>query len=260
MILYREYPPRPALRAHVDCLWTCSMPPLDAPNGHQVLPDNCLDILWQDLAPYGVVSGMMSSGITVLTSMPRQTVAVRFKPGRAAAFFDLPLYDLADSHVELPNLWGRARTEQLAQALWADSLDDGARLDLIQDDLLAHLRQKRLAAHHRGQVHCASELALAAVGALEASGGSLRIAALAAQLGVSRQHLAAQFRQQVGLPAKLFARVCRFQRVRQALRSQVAADVDWAALALQHGYFDQAHLIHDFQALSRRTPQTHARG
>ncbi|MFM2087012.1 MAG: hypothetical protein RLZZ237_1881, partial [Pseudomonadota bacterium] len=31
---------------------------------------------------------------------------------------------------------------------------------------------------------------------------------------------------------------------------------DWAQLALEHGYFDQSHLIHDFQDFAHSSPET----
>jgi predicted CxxxxCH...CXXCH cytochrome family protein len=61
-------------------------------------------------------------------------------------------------------------------------------------------------------------LTRAAVGLIERSGGTMRIEALARTLGVSRQHLALQFRERVGLNAKTFAMVCRFRGASAALR------------------------------------------
>lgn len=88
---------------------------------------------------------------------------------------------------------------------------------------------------------------------LDTSDGNLRIEALAGAVGVSRQHLAAQFRDRVGLSPKLYARICRFRRATAALKTSAAPD--WAQLALDCGYFDQSHLIHDFQSFARRTPE-----
>jgi AraC-like DNA-binding protein len=243
MLLYREYPPCPALAPYLACLWTCLVQPQGQALSHRVLPDNGIDILWQDSAPLGGVAGMMSSVIEVPFARTVRTIAVRFKPGAASYFFDTPLHELIDLHPALDQLWPRALSERFADALWTRPLSDPQALAVIEALLLQRLRTSRT---RPGMVE-------AAVRAIEASHGALRIGALADTLGVSRQHLASQFRARVGLPAKLFARVCRFQHASARLRAGPPAD--WAALALELGYYDQPHMIHEFQALAACTPQ-----
>jgi AraC-like DNA-binding protein len=46
--------------------------------------------------------------------------------------------------------------------------------------------------------------------------------------------------------------VRRFQRVLESVHRK--AGVNWARVALDCGYYDQAHFIHDFQAFSGMTP------
>jgi len=79
-------------------------------------------------------------------------------------------------------------------------------------------------------------------------------------MGVTRQHLSAQFREQVGLSPKLFARIARFRKaITAASRHRAApspAAVDWADLAATCGYFDQSHLIRDFQHFAGAAPDT----
>ena len=87
-----------------------------------------------------------------------------------------------------------------------------------------------------------------------AASGQVRVEALAAQLGVSRQHLALQFRQHVGIGPKLFARICRFRAASAGMQS-LAGQPDWAQVALQFGYFDQSHLIRDFQDFAHSSPE-----
>jgi len=84
-MLYQEYPPSPALRAHVACFWTSHAGGLARPHTQRVLPDNCVDILWQDGGQPGFAVGMMRASIDVVTAGPVRTVAVRFKPGAADA-------------------------------------------------------------------------------------------------------------------------------------------------------------------------------
>lgn len=223
MHLYHEFPPHPALAAHIACLWTSRALPAGAPVRHRILPDNCIDILWQD----------------------------RALPGAARVFFGLPLHALQDDHPALDDLWPRHEAEALAAALWERERTLPQRLAILQRVLLARLR-----AAAPGP---ADRLARAAVGLIDQAGGAVRIDELARTLGVSRQHLALQFRERVGLPPKTFAMVSRFRRAGAALRLQSAGQFDWARLALDCGYYDQSHLIHEFRLFADETPERFAR-
>lgn len=236
---YREYAPHPALAPYVACVWAARAP--GGAHTHRVLPDNCVDILWQDGGQEGFAVGMMSSAILVASERPVRTLAVRFKPGMAGLFLATPLHVLTDQRADIDQLWGRSDAARLADALWTSEAPERARLAIIEHELLRRLR----AAQPGGA------LVQQALAMLDSSGGEVRVEALAARLGVSRQHLAAQFRQHVGLSPKLYARICRFRRATAALK----AAPDWAELALACGYFDQSHMIHDFQELAGATPE-----
>lgn len=247
-MLYREYPPHPALSAHVDCMWTArvlSVAPGRA-HTHRVLPDNCVDILWQDGGRPAFAVGMMSTAIQVASAGPVGTVAVRFKPGAAGTFLAMPLHALTDQRADIDLLWGRSDADRLADALWTRELSDRERIALIETQLLRRLRDVDPMAG-------GGALIPRALAVLDASAGGVRIDDLAAHLGVSRQHLAAQFRARVGLSPKLYARICRFRRATAALKASPAPD--WARLALECGYFDQSHLIHDFQEFAGSAPE-----
>lgn len=252
MHLYREFPPHPALAGHVACLWTSHALPDGAPVHARVLPDNCIDILWQDCAPRGFVAGMMSRAHRVELERPVLTLAVRFLPGAARAFVDVPLHLLQDEHPALDDLWPRHEAEALAAALWERERTPMERLAVLERALLARLRTRGHAPAR------ADALVRTAVRLVDAGGGALRVDDLADRLGVSRQHLALQFRERVGMPAKTFARVAQFRRARAALRRMGggadAGAVDWARLALDCGYYDQSHLVHAFRRFADDTP------
>jgi len=59
-------------------------------------------------------------------------------------------------------------------------------------------------------------------------------------------------RDEVGLTPKLFARITRFRRIIDSL--QGSRQIHWSGLALECGYFDQAHFIHDFRAFAGISP------
>jgi AraC-like DNA-binding protein len=86
---------------------------------------------------------------------------------------------------------------------------------------------------------------------LVASHGRLRVGELARELGCSRKHLAARFREHVGLPPKLVARMLRFRRASDLLDTSTTSLAELAAVC---GYYDQAHLDRDFHDLAGTTP------
>jgi methylphosphotriester-DNA--protein-cysteine methyltransferase len=69
-----------------------------------------------------------------------------------------------------------------------------------------------------------------------------------AELGLSPRTFTRRFRDHTGLTPKRFARIQRLQRLLAAV--EPAHPVDWARLAAEHGYCDQAHLIDDFRELT----------
>jgi AraC-like DNA-binding protein len=84
---------------------------------------------------------------------------------------------------------------------------------------------------------------------LVATHGAVPVGVLAAELGWSRRHLAARFRDEVGVAPKALARLLRFERALELLGDRPLADV-----AYECGYYDQAHFNRDFRAFAGVTP------
>jgi AraC-like DNA-binding protein len=82
--------------------------------------------------------------------------------------------------------------------------------------------------------------------------GAVPVAELVRETGWSRRHLAARFRTQVGLAPKVFGRILRFRRAASELTRPDGRSL--AEIALDCGYYDQAHLNRDFREFSGRTP------
>jgi transcriptional regulator GlxA family with amidase domain len=85
---------------------------------------------------------------------------------------------------------------------------------------------------------------------LEKHAGAVRLDDLARATGVSKRQFRRLCIEYTGLPPKLLARMLRFRRA-VGLRGR---GLDWAQLALECGYFDQAHLVRDFREFSGGTP------
>jgi methylphosphotriester-DNA--protein-cysteine methyltransferase len=91
-----------------------------------------------------------------------------------------------------------------------------------------------------------------ALGELGREPSAIRVRRVADSLGFSHKHFIALFRDAVGLTPKRFSRVRRFQQTLTGINA--GQRVDWAEVALDAGYYDQAHFVHDFKAFSGLKP------
>src|SRR6185503_4901844 len=73
--------------------------------------------------------------------------------------------------------------------------------------------------------------------------GKVSVDQLASDAGISSRQLERRFLREVGLGPKLLGRIIRFQHVFRAVEQ---CDATWSAIAVECGYYDQAHLIRDF--------------
>lgn len=90
--------------------------------------------------------------------------------------------------------------------------------------------------------------------ALMHSCGTVRIDRLTDELGWSRKRLAAHVRDAFGLTPKRLARIARFHHAIDLARGGTSRP-DWAGIAADCGYADQAHLVRDFVALAGEPPE-----
>lgn len=192
-----------------------------------------------------VVSGAYGKGFVSDSEEEGFIIGIHFKPGGAFPFLGLPADELADAHVDLETLWGysaKLLRERLCEVSTAEE-----RFKLLETALLEHL-------FHRTEHHYAVATAL---DVLEAR-ADFNVRDIAKDVGLSQRRFAQLFKREVGMTPKLFSRVQRFQRTRSMIHRQ-EADVDWAGIAMECGYFDQSHLIREFVEFSGVTPAAYVR-
>jgi AraC-like DNA-binding protein len=182
-----------------------------------------------------VVAGPYAQSVVIDTRAQRWLAAVEFRHGGASRFFAMPMTEVSNQIVQVQDVWrsdGTLLRERLLDARTPES-----RFSVFEEVLLDHLRPS---------FDPAIQYALSALRA------GAPVSEVARRLGFSRRTLERRFSSQVGLGPKQFARVQRLQRVLRAVRR--SSKPEWCALAAEHGYTDQAHLIHDFQDLAGIRP------
>lgn len=192
---------------------------------------------------YGFVGGLHTNNVLIGQDGRQRGVHIELNPlgvrrllGASSAELSGYVIDLADlDRPELAELPDRLRRAP----------DWSRRFEILDAVLLA-------AAAGSGAAAPAPEVAWA-WRRLLAEGGRSAVSALAAEVGWSRRHFTDRFRSEVGLAPKQAARVLRFERACDSLRSRPRQEL--AELALACGYYDQPHLNNEWRAIAGCSPR-----
>lgn len=244
----RLHTPAPPLSAFVELVWLCRR---DAEPWAQerLLPQGSVELVLDLAARPGddVISGPHSRYFVIDTDRPQDLVGVHFGPGGAFPFIGPPMHELRNAIAPLDAFWGNLARELRERLGEAQSDDD--RFRIVESALLAR-------AGRRLQRHPAVGYAL---GAFMRVPHVRTVAEVSGRVGLSQRRFIELFANEVGLTPKVFCRVRRFQEAIGRAHSSTfqvpgSRRVNWSELALDCGYFDQAHFIHDFEAFSGLTP------
>jgi AraC-like DNA-binding protein len=251
--------PRPPLDAFVELMWLYQNDPV--PHAlERVLPTGAAQLivnlkedqtrLYDPEIPHRCVptAGTVLSGVhtryqIIDTSEQEYVAGVVFRPGGTTAFVQVPAHEMTDVDLPLDELWGRRHSTALRERLLEGSTAD-AKLDALEDALREMWR--------RPSLHPAVAFALSA---FDRKPHKTSIAAVTNAIGLSAKRFIERFKIEVGVTPKRYCRIRRFQQV--VARAHRGQDVDWVGLALDCGYFDQAHFIHDFRSFAGVTPTSY---
>ncbi len=210
----------------------------------EILPHPCVNLSSEPglIAVYGIplsrsAHRIEDSGVVVGT---------KFRPGGFAGFIDTPIRALNDRVLALPELFGEEGAK-LERELVRCAGDPGAHIEVVE----SFLRERLPRPDPRFDVirTVVSEMLVA--------GSSTTVTDLAERHAVSQRTLQRLFRDYVGVAPKW---VLKRYRVHEAAERIAAGEInDHTSLALELGYFDQAHFIRDFSAQVGRSPGAYAR-
>lgn len=190
--------------------------------------------------PASVVVGMQSEYSVIDTAPQASMIGVAFKPGGAFPFFNCPANEFHQAHVPLESLWGAGASDLRDRLLEAKTPADKFwiferfLMDRAVRPLELHPAVTYALTEFQGVAHLKS------------------ISQVVNQMGFSARRFIQVFNESVGLTPKLFCRILRFQEVLHFLSN--GQGMDLAEIALNCGYFDQAHFTHDFQSFSGLSP------
>ena len=247
---YREIIPQPPLNRYVECFWTLEG---DSPSAQpeRILPDGCIELILnfgaqfsqhcddtRKLQPKNFLVGQMTGPIMITPSGPVQLIGIRFNPGGTLPFMRMPLHEVTDQVVELGSLSSTLERDLLRVAERSNLLLEKIRA--IEEFLTTSLTNSK---------HDSWSMSIAA--RIIESRGLVAVEELAMDAGISIRQMERRFLSDIGVGPKLIGRIIRFQQVFRAVEQSNNA---WAEIAIACGYYDQAHLIRDFNQFAQQTP------
>ena len=185
-------------------------------------------------------TGAYDTHVLVGSAGASSGLQVNFTILGARLFFGHPLSALTNRVVALEDLLGasaHALTHRLREAsTWE------ARFAIVDEEIATRFARSRTVCR---EVTWAWER-------LYETRGRARVGGLVDDIGWSQKHLVARFRDELGLPPKVLARVLRFGQAVSVIKR--GAGMRFADLAAHCGYFDQAHFSRDVRQFAGVSP------
>lgn len=258
-VRYETIAPPPQLADFVRFFWVFEINGIGAqPYVYRSMADGCAELVFHYRGPFAEVTADATLPPVLATLHAQSARPRRFVThedfGILGAFlypYALPRlfgFTAASMSNEMPQLTdflgrsGRILEEQIITAP-----TESARLRILSDFLTTRLAQGK-AGH---------PTAIQAIRQQLQHDGQIPVTRLAGDHGISPRQLERHFRDYAGFSPKAYARILRFQ---SAIQRYGDRHVSLTQLALECGYFDQAHFVHDFQQFSGYNPREYFKG
>jgi AraC-like DNA-binding protein len=170
---------------------------------------------------------------------------VKFTPGGFRAFLDVPVSSLADRTVPIREIFGREI--DTLDAILTASDDEQVSMPALNDFFSARVPV----------IDDSATLAASLVSHILSEPEIRTVDDLAARARLGKRSLQRLFNEYVGVSPKWVIRRYRLHELVERIHS--GDTPDFAQLALDLGYFDQAHLINDFRSLVGYSPAQYLR-
>ena len=222
----------------------------------KIIPDGSPEIIVHLGSPFeertnGVVRkqqssflyGQLLSSIEIRPSTYPRVLGIKFHPFGLSAFSDIPQFELSGKTTPIDEIFSPFLVEQYVEKLHSTTCTNS--LFLQTDHVLLQLLRKR---KNFSQYEMARMQSV--VGVMQKSNGSMKIGELTASLNIGRRELERKCNRYIGLSPKQLAKIFRLQF---ALQSKSKAAL-LTHLALEAGYYDQAHFIKEFSSIVNERP------
>ncbi|WP_336517717.1 helix-turn-helix domain-containing protein [Pollutibacter soli] len=255
-MLFLTYPPAEQLKKWVRFYWSLES---DEPYTHFGMASVCPEMVFHykgrfnETDAHGNVFSSFTAGLqaqsrntkTFITDTAFGIFGVYFFPHTIPMLFGFSASDLSDRMEDLETLSGRqgiVLEERIALAN-----DHAQRVHILDEYFSAELNSCK----------SVSLPVFDAIHELISNNGMMSVKELAGNYYLSERQLERQFFQYAGFSPKLFTRILRFHNTMGYYGAKEKSLTD---IALECGYYDQSHFIHDFKSFSGQHPRHYFSG
>ncbi len=216
---------------------------LPTPQTNQVLSHPSMHLALE--AGRSGVYGVITKTFTRVTEGKGRVIGTKFRPGGFRPFVEKDISTFTDRRLTLPEVFGDDGQRLEQRVLQHD--DHQAAIAVIETFLRSrHPRPDETIARVSGMVE-----------RIAADRDLVRVDQLVELFGLGARQLQRLFSAWVGVSPKWV--IQRYRLHEAAERVASGGPIDWAALAHDLGYADQAHFIRDFKRIVGETPAEYGR-
>ncbi|MBK8502871.1 MAG: helix-turn-helix transcriptional regulator [Saprospiraceae bacterium] len=189
-------------------------------------------------APDYSLDGFSATKNTYINQNDLGVIMVGFKPRGLQHFVDFNVYEMLNRSLDLKDV--RPKEIRRIEDQIRTKRTDEERIKVIEDFLLLITRRKE------------KDLLIEnAVFQIIGSKGKISVKELAAQNYLGQKQFTRRFIRTIGSPPKFYLRLVRFQNI---LTLSKGSDSRLTEVALESGFFDQAHFIKEFKQFTDEKP------
>ncbi|BBO79652.1 hypothetical protein DSCO28_02180 [Desulfosarcina ovata subsp. sediminis] len=256
----KKHDPHPRFKDYIQCYWTIKCFDKELNAIHYTTLDAGLELIFNLSDPVECIvdnsSPVTIAGDFMVGSLARQIqikptgfislFAVRFTSEGLYPFFSMPPVDLSDFCVEIEEVW-ELNGFGLSKKIHGTNRKSERLIKTFEGFFERRINNFKT---HSSNVE-------KAVAIIRSHKGQIPVEKLAKRLHISTRHLERKFTERIGISPK---QLCRIFRIKNVLFNLKGAECDWASLAVENGYFDQAHFIHEFRFFTGQSPISYLAG
>lgn len=244
--MYKEINPSKMLEEVINCYWIIDGTKIKESHLQKVFPDGCFDIVIDidanQKANKVILTGIWNKTIKVPLLKDVQSVGVRFYPSAIEQFFNCSVSNLINTVQPFQMTMFKEDTTIDFNNIYS-IYDPNEIIDFL-DCFFVLLYLK----------YCNISKVQKTLQQISKVDSNIKIDALANNRSISRRQLSRIYQNRFGISTKTYLSINKFISAKNRLDSYSKTDMNFTDIALDCGYYDQAHFNRAFKKYSGITP------